>query len=131
MPVATGAACVSLGEEAQRYPAAYDGILAGDPTADSIGLTVGRRLWEAIAIVKDPDHCIPANKIPAVAAAASRPATLKQWVEHGKTPYRIVARHPSDGITDRSRPPCPNPRHAHWNGSGNTDPAENLSCGPA
>jgi feruloyl esterase len=55
--------------EAQRYPADYDGIVAGDPTADFTRLTLGGRLWEAIATLKDPSHYIPAGKIPVIAAA--------------------------------------------------------------
>jgi feruloyl esterase len=55
--------------EAQRYPGDYDGIVAGDPTADFTRLTLGGRLWEAIQTLKDPTHYIPASKIPAIAAA--------------------------------------------------------------
>ena len=55
--------------EAQRYPADYDGIVAGDPTADFTRLTLGGRLWEAIATLKNPSHYIPASKIPVIAAA--------------------------------------------------------------
>ena len=55
--------------EAQRYPADYDGIVAGDPTADFTRLTLGGRLWEAIATMKDPARYIPAAKIPVIAAA--------------------------------------------------------------
>jgi feruloyl esterase len=55
--------------EAQRYPADYDGIVAGDPTADFTRLTLGGRLWEAIQTLKDPARYIPASKIPAIAAA--------------------------------------------------------------
>jgi feruloyl esterase len=55
--------------EAQRYPADYDGIVAGDPTADFTRLTLGGRLWEAIATLKDPSHYIPASKVPVIAAA--------------------------------------------------------------
>lgn len=55
--------------EAQRYPADYDGIVAGDPTADFVRLTLGGRLWEAIQTLKDPSRYIPASKIPVIAAA--------------------------------------------------------------
>ena len=56
--------------EAQRYPADYDGIVAGDPTADFTRLTLGGRLWGAIATLKDPARYIPAAKIPVIAAAS-------------------------------------------------------------
>ena len=57
--------------EAQRYPTDYDGIVAGDPTADFVRLTLGGRLWEAIATLKDPPHYIPQSKIPVIAAATT------------------------------------------------------------
>ncbi len=57
--------------EAQRYPADYDGIIAGDPTADFVRLTLGGRLWEAIQTLKDPSRYIPQSKIPVIAAATT------------------------------------------------------------
>jgi feruloyl esterase len=57
--------------EAQRFPADYDGIVAGDPTADFTRLTLGGRLWGAIATLKEPASYIPASKIPAIARATA------------------------------------------------------------
>lgn len=52
---------------------------------------------------------------------------LVDWVEKGQAPARIVA----TGTTvfpGRSRPLCPHPQYAHYNGSGNPQDAANFSC---
>lgn len=53
---------------------------------------------------------------------------LVQWVEKGAAPDYIIASHVSDGRIDRTRPLCPYPEVAHWNGSGGTDEAKNFTC---
>ena len=53
---------------------------------------------------------------------------LEQWVEHGTAPDKLIASHVTAGKTDRSRPLCPYPQVAKWNGTGNTDDAANFSC---
>ncbi|HEY1759664.1 MAG TPA: tannase/feruloyl esterase family alpha/beta hydrolase [Bryobacteraceae bacterium] len=55
-------------------------------------------------------------------------SALEQWVEQGKAPDRIVAYHIKDGKTDRSRPLCPYPQVAVYNGKGSTDDDENFTC---
>jgi feruloyl esterase len=69
--------------EAQRFPADYDGIVAGDPTADFTRLTLGGRLWEAIATLKDPSHYIPATKIPVIAKATVAACDALDGVKDG------------------------------------------------
>jgi len=69
--------------EAQRYPDDYDGIVAGDPTSDFTRLTLGGRLWAAIATLKDPASYIPAAKIPALAAAVNKACDAQDGVEDG------------------------------------------------
>ena len=69
--------------EAQRFPADYDGIVAGDPTADFTRLTLGGRLWEAIATLKDPAHYIPAAKIPVIAKATVAACDALDGVKDG------------------------------------------------
>jgi feruloyl esterase len=54
---------------------------------------------------------------------------LEQWVETSKAPDRIVATHLTDGKPDRTRPLCPYPQVAKWNGKGSTDQAESFGCG--
>jgi len=55
-------------------------------------------------------------------------AVLDAWVTTGKAPDRIVSSHLTDGRVDRTRPLCPFPKVAKWNGSGSTDEAMNFSC---
>lgn len=55
-------------------------------------------------------------------------ATLEQWVEKGKAPDSIVASNSSDGSVGRTRPLCPYPQIAAYNGSGSIDSAANFTC---
>ena len=50
------------------------------------------------------------------------------WVEHGTPPDRVVAtgRTPTGGA--RTRPLCPHPAAARYNGNGSTDDAANFTC---
>jgi len=50
------------------------------------------------------------------------------WVELGKAPDRITAARIVDGKTVRTRPLCPYPQAAKYNGSGSIDEAENFRC---
>ena len=54
---------------AQRYPADYDGILAGDPIINFTRLTMAGRLWAQLAMMREADGAgyIPAAKIPVIA----------------------------------------------------------------
>lgn len=53
---------------------------------------------------------------------------LEQWVERGEAPARIEASRIRDGKVDRTRPLCPYPQVAVYNGKGSTDEAENFTC---
>jgi feruloyl esterase len=55
-------------------------------------------------------------------------SALEQWVEQNKAPDRIVAYRVRDGKTDQSRPLCPYPEVAVYNGKGSTDDDENFTC---
>ena len=52
-------------KEAQRYPADFDGIIAGDPTNNWTGRAI-QSLWVAQAVHKDAASFIPAAKFPAI-----------------------------------------------------------------
>jgi len=57
-------------------------------------------------------------------------SALEEWVERGTPPERIMASHvTTTGQVDRTRPLCPYPQEAQWNGNGSTDQAENFVCG--
>ena len=53
---------------------------------------------------------------------------LLNWVEGGAAPARIVAHRVEGGKVARSRPLCPYPEVARYNGSGSLDAAESFSC---
>lgn len=55
-------------------------------------------------------------------------SVMEQWVEQGKTPEQIIAAHETVGKIDRTRPLCPYPQVAHYNGAGSIDEASNFSC---
>jgi len=55
-------------------------------------------------------------------------SAIEQWVEKGKAPERILASHRSNGKVDRTRPLCPYPQQAMYQGSGNTDDAASFAC---
>lgn len=52
---------------------------------------------------------------------------LVDWVEKGQAPQRIVASGTSV-FPGRTRPLCPWPQYAHYNGSGNPEDAASFSC---
>ena len=53
---------------------------------------------------------------------------LEQWVEHGKAPDRIIASHSTNGVVDRTRPLCPYPQVAVYQGIGSINDAANFEC---
>jgi feruloyl esterase len=57
--------------EAQRYPADYDGIIAGDPASFSTRSYLAGHLWAALATERDPESYIPAAKIPVLDKAVT------------------------------------------------------------
>ena len=58
-------------------------------------------------------------------------SALEDWVENGVTPKRIIASKSLEDGGTRTRPLCPYPLVAHYDGTGSTDDAENFECGPA
>jgi feruloyl esterase len=55
-------------------------------------------------------------------------SVLERWVEKGEAPARIVAAHSTAGKVDRTRPLCPYPQVARYNGAGSIDEASNFTC---
>jgi feruloyl esterase len=53
---------------------------------------------------------------------------MEQWVEQGKAPAQMTASHRVGGKVDRTRPICPYPQIARYNGSGSIDDAANFKC---
>jgi hypothetical protein len=63
-------------------------------------------------------HCSVPNAFPA----------LVNWVENGVAPEQIIASSTVGGVP-RTRPLCPYPQTALYNGSGSTNDAANFHCG--
>jgi feruloyl esterase len=53
---------------------------------------------------------------------------MEDWVEKGIAPKKIVASHSTNGVVDKTRPLCPYPQVARYNGSGDMNDAVNFSC---
>ena len=51
---------------------------------------------------------------------------LEQWVEQNRKPTEIVASHLKSGQVDKTRPTCPYPQVAKYNGTGSTDDAASF-----
>ena len=55
-------------------------------------------------------------------------SALERWVENNQAPALVVASHSTDGKVDRTRPLCPYPQVAKYNGTGSLDDAANFKC---
>lgn len=55
-------------------------------------------------------------------------SALDTWVTKGTAPAKILATRTTNGTVDLSRPLCPYPEVAQWNGSGNSDDASAFAC---
>jgi tannase/feruloyl esterase len=68
--------------EAQRYPADYDGIIAGAPAANFTRIA-GAFAWNMLATAVDPASYIPARKFTAIEAAAVAACDARDGVKDG------------------------------------------------
>jgi feruloyl esterase len=55
-------------------------------------------------------------------------SALDRWVEQGIAPDEIIASHSTNGVVDRTRPLCPYPSKATYQGTGSMDDAKNFAC---
>ncbi|MBV9083118.1 MAG: tannase/feruloyl esterase family alpha/beta hydrolase [Acidobacteriaceae bacterium] len=55
-------------------------------------------------------------------------AALERWREAKIAPGRIDAAHATEHVIDKTRPLCPYPQVAKYNGTGTTNDAANFSC---
>ena len=98
----------------QYYKTAMDTLGGAKNTADSMRLFM----------VPGMGHCGGGdgpNKFNVVAA-------LENWVEKGSAPETMIASHSTAGKVDRTRPLCPYPQVAKYQGSGSIDDAANFAC---
>ncbi|MGH9688524.1 MAG: tannase/feruloyl esterase family alpha/beta hydrolase [Candidatus Acidiferrales bacterium] len=54
---------------------------------------------------------------------------VEKWREQGTVPMKIIASKSANGTVTETRPLCPYPQAAIYNGSGSTDEAANFVCG--
>jgi feruloyl esterase len=78
----------------------------------------------ALFMVPGMNHCAGGPGT----ATFDKMKVIEEWVEKGAAPKRIVASHETNGVVDKTRPLCPYPQVAKYNGSGNTNDAANFSC---
>lgn len=69
--------------EAQRYPADFDGIVAGDPAYNWTQLYAGAHLYYAQSTLKDPDSYIQPAKIKLLADAVNQACDAKDGIPDG------------------------------------------------
>jgi feruloyl esterase len=55
-------------------------------------------------------------------------SALDRWVEDGIAPDQIIATHYTNGVADNTRPMCPFPKFARYNGHGPTNEASSYFC---
>jgi feruloyl esterase len=68
--------------EAQRFPADYDGIVAGDPGNNRVRLNMGF-LWSWLALYKDAASAVPASKLSLINKAAIASCDANDGVKDG------------------------------------------------
>jgi len=57
--------------------------------------------------------------------------SIETWVEKGIPPEKIIANRVENGVTRMTRPVCPYPEVARYNGAGDSNDAVNFSCSDA
>jgi Tannase and feruloyl esterase len=78
--------------------------------------SIGGGMPEPPAAFRDADHHVVSAVI--------------KWVEQGVAPERIIATRFSGSALTLSRPVCPYPAQAVYNGSGDVNVASNFTCAP-
>ena len=88
----------------------------------------GLQSWFRLFPMPGVGHCIVGFGGVTLGPGATDPFdALVNWVEHGVAPDTILAS--GGAVPTRTRPLCPYPTTAIYNGSGSTDVATNFHCG--
>ena len=91
---------------------------------DTVGSAPQTESWVRLYLAPGMGHCSGGegpNTFDMVSA-------LERWVENSQSPVAIVASHSTDGKLDRTRPLCPYPQVAKYNGVGSINDAANFRC---
>ena len=78
--------------------------------------------WSRLFLVPGMEHCAGGASLDHFDMLTA----VVNWVEKGTAPDAIIAT--GKAFPGRSRPLCAFPRHAQYNGSGQTEDAKNFSC---
>ena len=84
----------------------------------------GQQDWLRLFMVPGMGHCRGGpgpNQFNALAA-------LERWRESGTAPDQILATHVTNNSVDMTRPLCPYPKVARWQGVGSTNDAADFAC---
>jgi feruloyl esterase len=79
--------------------------------------------WSRLFLVPGMGHCGGGE---ATLDRFDMLTAIVDWVEQGQAPVQVVAT--GRAFPGRSRPLCPYPQHAQYNGSGDSELAANFSC---
>jgi feruloyl esterase len=102
------------------YYAKVDATLAGKPSPTNRKTTDFFRLF----MVPGMTHCRGGPGTSEFDAQAA----IEAWVERGIAPGRIEASHREDGTVTRTRPLCPYPQTARYDGTGDPNQAASFVC---
>lgn len=102
---------------------------------EAVEAKLGAKTDESVRLFMAPgvNHCFGGDGLPVF----DRLSALERWVEHKTPPSQITAtKYDNDvfylaGLPTkpvRTRPLCPWPQTAHYNGAGSTDHAANFTC---
>jgi feruloyl esterase len=79
--------------------------------------------WSRLFLVPGMGHCRGGERTP---DRFNMVDAIVDWVEHERAPERIIAT--GDSMPGESRPLCPYPAHAHYDGKGDAKDAASYSC---
>jgi S-formylglutathione hydrolase FrmB len=79
--------------------------------------------WSRLFLVPGMGHCAGGE---ATLDRFDMLSAIVDWVEKGRPPERVTAT--GAAFPGRSRPLCPYPQHAQYNGKGDSESAANFSC---
>jgi feruloyl esterase len=80
--------------------------------------------WIRLFMVPGMGHCIGGEG----PDTFDKISLIERWVEQGEAPARVIAAHSTAGKVDRTRPLCPYPQVARYNGAGSINEASNFTC---
>ena len=106
-----------------RRVAKYFGFGQGEPNYSKL------QSWYRLFPMPGVGHCTGGLGGGAGPSVVDPFLVLVDWVEKGITPDSMIAQGGAGAPSTRTRPLCPYPTTAIYNGSGSTDDASNFHCG--